>query len=138
MAALKTQKTQASVDDFLATVKDAEMRSDCRKLIASMQDASGEQACMWGQSMVGFGSYQYRYASGREGDWFLVGFAPRKRELSIYIMPGFAAYDDLLQQLGKYKTGKSCLYIRRLSDIDIAVLQQLIETSVRDMRLKYP
>lgn len=83
---------------------------------------------MWGQSMVGFGSYQYRYASGREGDWFLVGFAPRKRELSIYIMPGFAAYDDFLQKLGKYKTGKSCLYVRRLADIDIAVLQQLIET----------
>jgi len=104
MAALKTQKTQASVDDFLATVKDAEMRSDCRKLIASMQDASNEQACTRGQSMVGFGSYQYRYASGRQRDWFLVGFAPGKRELSIYLMPGFAAYDDLLQKIGKYKT----------------------------------
>lgn len=137
MATLKTQKNQASVDDFLATVKDAEMQSDCRKLIAIMQQASGEQACMWGQSMVGFGSYHYRYASGREGDWFLVGFAPRKRELSIYIMPGFTAYDDFLQKLGKHKTGKSCLYVRRLADIDIAVLQQLIESSVRDMRLKY-
>lgn len=137
MATLKTQKTSASVDKFLNTIDDPEKQADCRKLIELMQRATGDPGAMWGKAMVGFGSYHYRYESGREGDWFHVGFSPRKRELSVYIMPGFSQYDDLMDRLGKHKTGKSCLYIKRLADIDLAVLDQLIQASVKHMRQKY-
>ncbi len=92
---------------------------------------------MWGDSIVGFGSYHYRYASGREGDWFLTGFAPRKRELTVYIMPGFSQYGELMAVLGRHRTGKSCLYLRRLDDIEMAVLRDLIERSVDFMRKTY-
>jgi len=92
---------------------------------------------MWGPSMVGFGSYHYKYASGREGDWFLVGFSPRKRDLTVYIMPGFERYATLLGKLGKHKTGRSCLYLKRLADVDIGVLEQLISDSVAHMKQKY-
>ena len=93
---------------------------------------------MWGASIVGYGSYHYRYASGREGEWFLTGFSPRKQNISVYIMPGFGSFDRLLGKLGKYKTGKSCLYIKRLADVDEKVLDRLIDESVGHMRRKYP
>jgi hypothetical protein len=93
---------------------------------------------MWGPSMVGFGKYRYRYESGREGEWFLTGFSPRKGALTLYLMAGFDGYEDLMARLGKYKTGKSCLYVKRLADLDLAVLRELITESVEHMRRAYP
>ena len=137
MATLKTQENDASVEEFLGNIEDPEKQADGRKLVEMMQRATGEGPRMWGSSIVGFGSYHYRYESGREGDWFVVGFSPRKRELSLYIMPGFSQYNDLMNQLGKHKTGKSCLYIKGLADIDLAILEQLIQASVKHMRQEY-
>ena len=138
MSDLKTQPTAADVEAFLATVKDSEKRADCKKICAWMAEATGAPPQMWGSSMVGFGSYHYRYASGREGDWFLTGFSPRAQNISLYIMAGFSGYEDLMGKLGKYKTGKSCLYIKRLTDVDTQILQQLIAKSVAYMRKTYP
>ena len=103
-----------------------------------MREATGKRAKMWGSSIVGFGEYHYKYASGREGDFMIVGFSPRKSSLTLYIMPGFSGYKDDLAKLGKYKTGKSCLYIKRLDDVDEKVLKRLIRKSVREMKKKYP
>ena len=103
-----------------------------------MREATGRRAKMWGSSMVGYGSYRYRYASGREGEWFECGFSPRARDITLYIMPGFAKYTGLIKKLGKHRTGKSCLYIRALADVDTGVLQQLITESVAEMRRRYP
>jgi len=138
MAELKTKKNDASVVDFLATVTDETKRADAEIVLAMMREATGEEPVMYGGSIVGFGSYRYEYASGREGHWFLTGFSPRKHNLTLYIMPGFSAYGALLADLGKYKTGKSCLYIKKLADVDTAVLNQLIERSVAYMAKKYP
>lgn len=137
MAELKTQATGASVAEFLADIADPQQRADAKKIAAMMRAASGSRARMWGSSIVGFGSYHYKYASGQEGDWPLVGFAPRKQNLSIYIMAGFAGSEQLLAKLGKHKTGKSCLYIRRLDDVDAGVLRRLIDASVQYMREHY-
>ena len=137
MAEAKTQPNRSSVTAFVAGVEDARRRSDARAVAAMMRRATGKRAKMWGQSIVGFGSYRYRYASGREGESMLTGFSPRKQALVIYIMPGFSSFDKLMAKLGKYKTGKSCLYIKRLSDVDEQVLQRLITESVRVMRSKY-
>lgn len=130
MTELKTRPTDASVARFLDGVPDAAMRDDCRALVAMMEKASGEPPRMWGSSIVGFGSYHYKYDSGREGDWFLTGFAPRKQDLTLYIMPGFERYGELLGRLGRHKTGKSCLYIKRLADVDLDVLEELVTRSV--------
>jgi hypothetical protein len=130
MAELKTQKTDASVEEFLNDVADEKKRADSFELLKLMRDVTGDEGAMWGPSIVGFGSYRYKYASGREGEWFLAGFSPRKRNLTLYIMSGFDGYDDLLEDLGKYKTGKSCLYINKLEDIDRATLRELVEQSV--------
>ncbi len=137
MAELKTKRTEASVKDFLDNLDEAR-RPDCSKLVRMMKKATGAQPTMWGPSMVGFGSYRYRYASGREGDWFIAGFSPRKSDLTLYIMAGFARYDALLSKLGKFKTGKSCLYIRRLADVDTQVLEDLVGASVEHMKQAYP
>jgi hypothetical protein len=137
MAQLKTQKNDASVDAFLDAIEDETKREDSRTVARLMTRLTGSEPAMWGTSMVGFGSYHFRYASGREGDWFLTGFAPRKRELTLYIMPGFSQYSDLMARLGKHRTGKSCLYIKRLSDIDLEVLEELIEKSVRHIGATY-
>ena len=102
-----------------------------------MRRATGKRAKMWGSSIVGFGTYHYRYASGREGDFMITGFSPRMQELTVYIMPGFSPFDKLMARLGKYITGKSCLYIRRLSDVDEDALERLIDGSVEHMRKKY-
>jgi hypothetical protein len=130
MAELKTKKTEQSVEEFLNTVPDEQTRQDCFAIVKLMQKATKAKPKMWGPSIVGFGDYHYKYESGRENDWFLVGFSPRKQNLTLYIMAGFARYDELMQKLGKYKTGKSCLYIKRLADIDQKVLKELVEQSV--------
>ncbi len=137
MAELKTQPTRASVAAFLAAVGDEERRKDCRTLVRLMKEATGAPAKMWGPSIVGFGSYHYVYDSGREGDWLLVGFSPRKQDLTLYIMAGFDRYDELMAKLGRYKTGKSCLYLKRLADVDLKVLKALIAASVRHMKKRY-
>lgn len=129
MSELKTRPTDDSVEAFLNSVEDDQKREDAFALLRLMREATGEEAVMWGDSIVGFGSYHYRYASGREGDWFLAGFSPRKRNLTLYIMAGFDEYDDLLERLGKFKTGKSCLYLNRLSDVDDQVLRELVRRS---------
>lgn len=138
MAEQKTKQTAASVEEFLDGLPDDSVRSDCRALVSMMRDATGAPARMWGPSIVGFGEYHYKYESGREGDFFLVGFSPRARQLSLYITAGFDRYDEIMQRLGKYKTGKSCLYVKRLADIDAAALRELIEESVAYMKGRYP
>ncbi|HKK79058.1 MAG TPA: DUF1801 domain-containing protein [Phaeodactylibacter sp.] len=138
MSKLKTQPNAREVAHFLEQVEDEQQRADSSTILQMMETATGEKAKMWGKSIVGFGQYHYKYDSGREGDWFITGFAPRKRQLSLYIMSGFDQYEALLQKLGKHKTGKSCLYIKRLDDIDKSVLRTLIEQSVQYMREKYP
>lgn len=130
MAELKTQKTDASVVEFLEGVPDEKKRADSFAIMELMREVTGEEPAMWGPSIVGFGSYRYRYASGREGEWFLTGFSPRKRNLTLYIMAGFDDYDSLLADLGRYKTGKSCLYVNKLEDVDLSTLRQLIQQSV--------
>jgi hypothetical protein len=134
MAELKTTPNDQNVVAFLDGVSDERRRQDCFAVLQLMQDVTQAAPRMWGDSIVGFGDYHYRYASGREGDWFVTGFSPRKQSLTLYIMSGFDRYAELLAKLGKYKTGKSCLYINRLSDIDQAVLRELVAESVRVMR----
>ena len=134
MAELKTQKNDASVEHFLNSVSDAKKREDSFAVLELMREATGEEPAMWGTNIVGFGSYHYKYASGREGDWPLAGFAPRKRELTLYLMAGFERSEELLAKLGKHKTGKSCLYIKRLADVDPTVLKELVSASVRHMK----
>lgn len=137
MAELKTKPTGEDVRSFLEGVEHEGRREDAFALLAIMQNVTGEAPRMWGPSIVGFGDYHYRYESGREGDWFLTGFSPRKQNLSLYIMAGFDRYDGLLSRLGKFKTGKSCLYVNKLADIDQAVLQELIADSVHYLRERY-
>lgn len=134
MAELKTKKTRESVKDFIDAIPDEQRRKDCRTLVKMMKDATGAQPRMWGPSIVGFGDYHYRYESGREGDWFVAGFSPRKQDLTLYLMSGFEGRQSLMEKLGKHKTGKACLYIKRLSDVDLGVLEKLIHTSVRSGR----
>lgn len=138
MAQNKTQPTQKSVHEFIAGIEDEQKLADCHELLSVMSKVTGEEATMWGPSLIGFGKYHYKYASGREGEFFLTGFSPRKQALTVYIMPGFEFAADLMERLGKYKTGKSCLYIKKLDDIDRNILTQLIEKSVAYMREKYP
>ncbi len=133
----KTVATKASVSDFVRGVADASKRADLKAVMAMMRKATGKRATMWGASIVGFGRYEYRYDSGREGDSCIVGVSPRAANLTIYIMPGFKTYGALLKKLGKHKTSTSCLYIKRLSDVDTEVLQALIQRSVDDMNAKY-
>lgn len=135
MAELKTKPTTASVTEFLESVGDQERRDDCVAVSKIMEKATGAKPRMWGPSIVGFGDYRYKGASG-ETDWFLTGFSPRKRELTLYIMPGVERFSDHLAKLGAHKTGKSCLYIKRLADVDAKVLTTLIEESVRTMKGK--
>ncbi len=130
MAELKTKKNESSVTKFLDGVKDEKKRQDSYTILKLMKQITKAEPKMWGTSMVGFGSYHYKYASGREGDWFVTGFSPRKQNLTLYIMSGFSKYPDLLKKLGKFKTSKGCLYIKKIEDIDIATLKELIKQSV--------
>lgn len=137
MAELKTQKTCESAADFLAGIEDARRRADALAVCALMQDVTGDTPALWGPAIVGFGSCRLRYDSGRELDWMLVGFSPRKAALTLYIFPGFTEYEGLMARLGKFTTGKSCLYIKRLADIDTAVLRELVALSVQHMRKQH-
>jgi hypothetical protein len=134
----KTRPSQQAAEDFIAAVENPQRQADSHELLALMSEVTGEKATMWGPSLIGFGQYHYKYASGREGDFFLTGFSPRKQSMTIYIMPGFDFAPDLMASLGKYKTGKSCLYISKLDDVDRDILKQLVEASVAYMREKYP
>ena len=136
------KRSRAKIDDditsFLGTIVDDETRDDCLTLIDMMSRITRSPPKMWAPGMIGFGSYHYRYTSGREGDWFLTGFSPRKSNLSLYLLPSCSALGKLTAKLGKFKTAKSCLYVKRLSDVDLAVLEKLIAQAVAETRKKYP
>lgn len=125
----KTVPTAASVADFLAAVPNTRRREDGETLLEMMRDITGIEPQMWGPSIIGFGSYHYKYESGREGDMPIIGFSPRSRSLSLYIMDGFEDHDDLLSRLGKHRKGASCLYINKLADVDTAILRELVTHS---------
>lgn len=129
MSGLKTRETGASVEGCLDSIEDPSRRRDCVELLGIMRRATGLGPKMWGEGIFGFGRYHYRYRSGHSGDWFVTGFAPRKRHITIYIMTGFDAYTDLLDRLGKHTTAKSCVYIKRLDDVDRVVLETLIKVA---------
>ncbi|MCB0665505.1 MAG: DUF1801 domain-containing protein [Saprospiraceae bacterium] len=133
----KTVETKESVSEFIKTIPDDEKRTDSEKILKMMQNVSGVKPKMWGSSIVGFGNYHYKYASGREGDFMKMGFSPRKQNLTVYIMPGFDRYDELMGKLGKFKTGKSCLYIKKIEDVDWSVLEELCKQSYDYMTKKY-
>jgi len=134
MAELKTKASDLSVMDFLKTVQEDERRQDCLTILELMKKATRSEPTMWGSSIVGFGHYHYVYDSGREGDWFVTGFSPRKQNLTLYVMGGFAQHTVLLKQLGKCKTGKGCLYINKLQDVHLPTLRKLIVQSVKQAR----
>ena len=134
MAEAKTKPTNASVEKFLNQIPDEVRREDCFKIEKMMEEIKGCKPKMWGPSIVGFDTYHYKYASGHEGDWPIAAFSPRKQDLTIYVMPGFRKYRELMQQLGKHRTGKSCLYIKRLSDVHVPTLKKIIRQSVKEMK----
>jgi hypothetical protein len=131
MAEIKTKLNDASVDDFLNSIKDEQVRQDCWAIVEIMQEATKAKPQMWGASIVGFGNYHYKYASGREGDWMLTAFSPRKQNITLYIQPGFEGYDELMAKLGKHSCGKACIYIKRLSHVHLSTLKKLIKGSVK-------
>ena len=137
MSELKTRKNDASVLDFLKAVQHEKRRRDSLRMLEIMKEVTGEEAVMWGPSIVGFGSYHYVYKSGREGDWMLTGFSPRKQALTLYIMSGFDRFDELMEKLGTFTTGKSCLYAKNLEDIDESVLRELIQASIEHVTTIY-
>lgn len=137
MAELKTRPTKANVKAFIDGIEDRQQQADAKKVAAMMSRATGSRATMWGPSIVGFGKYSYSNTAGKDFEWMLTGFAPRKNALTVYIMPGVKRFDALMKSLGKYKTGKSCLYIKRMSDVDENVLQTLIDESIKRMRKVY-
>jgi hypothetical protein len=127
MAELKTQRSDDSVEEFIAGIEDERKREDTKALTAMMRRVTGEDAAMWGPSIIGFGDLQYRYASGREGEWFRVGFSPRKQNLTLYVTDYIQEDDPLLAKLGKYTTGKACIYVKKLEDVDADVLEKLVK-----------
>lgn len=137
MSDAKTRPTDASVDAYLAAIESDERRKDCETLVTMMSAITKAEPVMWGASIVGFDSYHYRYASGREGDWPITGFSSRKGDISVYLMIPDQNQEELLARLGRHKMGKSCLYIRRLSDVDTGVLEQLIAGSVAEVKCLY-
>ncbi len=138
MAEPKTKRHDGDVDVFIDSVADEKRREDCRTVAKIMQEITGEPPVMWGPSIIGYGTYHYVYASGREGDWMLTGFSPRKQSLTLYIMTGFPRHEELMEKLGKYTTGKSCLYIKKLEDVHLPTLKKLIKQSVAHMKKKPP
>ncbi|MFT5821656.1 MAG: hypothetical protein ACI8ZM_002910 [Crocinitomix sp.] len=138
MAENKTQPSSTSVSDFIDQVENEQKRNDAKTLLILFEKITGEKGMMWGPSIIGFGRYHYKYDSGREGDSMLAGFSPRKSALSLYIMAGFSKYDGYLSKLGKFKTGKSCLYIKKLADVDIVILEAMIIDSIKTIQAKYP
>lgn len=138
MAELKTKLNDASVVKFLTTIENEQQRKDSFEILALMKDATGDEPKMWGDSIVGFGTYHYKYATGREGDWMRIGFSPRKGKISLYLMCEVEHQTEILDRIGKYKTGKSCFYINKMADIDRAVLKELIESAIDKIEAKYP
>ena len=138
MTALKTTQNEDSVDEFLKSIEDPEKQKTSLQILDIIKEISGKEPKMWGDSIIGFGKYHYKYATGREGDWMRIAFSPRKQNFSIYIMDGFDNHSDLMEKLGKYKTGKSCLYIKKLQDIDIKILKELMKKSLLNMEKLYP
>jgi len=134
VAELKTKLNDASVDEFLESVKDEQTRADCYQILDMMQKATKAEPKMWGTSIIGFGDYHYKYESGRENDWFLAGFSPRKQNLTLYLMGGFEGQAELLGQLGKHSLGKGCLYIKKLEEVDSKVLKKLVSSSVKQIK----
>jgi len=133
-AELKTKVNEASVTEFLDSVPDEKKRNDCLEILKLMKQVTEEEPKMWGSSIVGFGSYHYKGKSGREGDWMLTGFSPRKQNLTLYLMGGFDTHAALLEKLGKFTTGAGCLYIKTLADVDKEVLKELVQASVERMK----
>jgi len=138
MAEPKTKATNASIDNYIDAIDDELRREDCRSLVKLMTKVTKEPPTMRGASIVGFGKYHYKYASGHEGDSCLAGLSSRKGDISIYVMAGFAGQAPLLAKLGKHRAGKACLYVKRLADIDLKVLESLVKGSVAEMRRRYP
>lgn len=138
MSGPKTKPTEVSAESHIAAIANEEQRNDAQRLVVLMREVTKQEARMWGPSIVGFGSYHYKYASGHEGDSPLAGFAARGRELVVYIEAGFEGRDDLLARLGKHKTGKVCVYIRRLANVDLKVLEELVARSVAETKSRYP
>jgi len=134
MAEPKTKPTNQSVKEFLNEIPEPERRADCFAVAKMMEEITGEKPKMWGPSIVGFGSYRYKYVSGREGDWPMMGFSPRKKDLTLYIMMGFEKHADLMEKLGKHSHSKSCLYIKRLSDVHIPTLKKLMKVGLKDLK----
>ncbi len=131
MVELKTKLNDASVTDFLNKIEDEEKRADSFEILKLMQQVTKQEPKMWGSSIIGFGNAHYKYKSGREGDWFVTGFSPRKQNLTLYVMGSFNPHVDLLKKLGKHKTGVGCLYVNKLKDVDAKVLKELIKQSVK-------
>ncbi|MGS2720248.1 DUF1801 domain-containing protein [Paraglaciecola aestuariivivens] len=138
MAENKTQPTKTSVLDYIQAVEHQQRREDALKLLDLFSQVTQEKPVLWGDSLIGFGSYTYQTADKKTHQFLRTGFSPRKQNLALYIMPGFTNYADKMQRLGKYKTGKSCLYINKLSDVDESILKELIKLSVEDMASRYP
>ncbi|UWQ40785.1 DUF1801 domain-containing protein [Leisingera aquaemixtae] len=138
MSQNKTVPTGVSVEAFIASVEPARKAAEAQQLDALFRRVTGYRPQMWGPSLVGYGCYHYRYASGREGDFLATGFSPRKARHSIYIMPGYQDYGAILSRLGKHKLGKSCLYVNKLADIDLEVLAELIRTGLKDLNAIWP
>jgi hypothetical protein len=134
MAELKTKENDQSVNEFINSLTDEKQRNDSEMLIKIMSELSSSPPKMWGDSIIGFGQYRYKYASGREGDWFLVGFSPRKANISLYIISYLENFNELMMQLGKYKTGKSCIYIKKIEDINLDILKELISISIAELK----
>jgi len=134
----KTQENDGDVAAFLESVENPKRRADAEVVLEMMTRITGLPARMWGASIIGFGSYHYKYESGREGDYMRVGFSPRKANLVVYILPGYTDFSEILGRIGKYKKGKSCLYINKLADVDMAVLEELVMAGLADMAEKYP
>lgn len=138
MAAIKTKPTEQTVESFLDKTTNEKVRKDCMTIIKLMKKITGERPKMWGPSIIGFGNYHYKYESGHEGDMCITGFSPRKPNITLYVMGDYPEKDELLKKLGKHKASKACLYIKKLEDIDIAVLEKMISKSVEYVKKKYP
>lgn len=138
MAELKTKLNDASVEDFINAIKDEQIREDCLAVSKLMQEVTKAEPKMWGANIVGFGMYTYKYASGKTGDWPLVGFSPRKQNLTLYVMGGFEDHDELMEKLGKFTCGKSCIYIKRFSDLHVPTLKKLLKASIKHILKIYP
>lgn len=137
MAEQKTRPTKVSVDSFIKKVPDPQKREDSKKLVALMKRITKEEPTMWGPTMIGFGNCHYKYASGHEGDCFLTGFSPRTAAISLYVTWNVKQFPELMKRLGKYKTGKACIYVKRLSDIDLGTLEELIKATIADTKERF-